>query len=129
MFFMAHYARVNSDNIVVYVTPVSNEMITDEDGVEHEDWAFDHLYSTIPDSIGDRWVQTSYNNNFRRTYAGIGYTWDENQNAFIPPKPFESWIFDEQMVTWIPPTPLPETIEDGEMYVWDEEIGNWRLTY
>jgi hypothetical protein len=60
---VAHYARVNSDNIVTYVTPIPNSMITDENGTEHEDRAIDHLNATVPTSDGDRWIQTSYNNN------------------------------------------------------------------
>jgi hypothetical protein len=120
---MAHYARINSENIVTYVTPIPNEMITDENGVEHEHRALAHLYSTIPDSVNDRWIQTSYNNNFRVRYAGLGYTWNEELNAFIPPKPFDSWILNEDTANWEAPVPMPE---DGN-YVWDEELGNWNL--
>lgn len=123
---MAHYARVNADNIVTYVTPISNDMITDENGVEHEEWALNHLYTTIPDSVGDRWIQTSYNNNFRTRYAGIGFTWDETLDAFIPPKPFESWIFNSETLDWDPPIPMPPITENGPFYYWDEELGNWR---
>ena len=83
---MAHYARVDSNNVVTYVTPIPNEMITDENGVEHEEWGLEHLYKTIPDSVGNRWIQTSYNNNFRKKFAGIGYTYDEKLDAFISPK-------------------------------------------
>jgi hypothetical protein len=126
---MAHYARVNSENIVTYVTPIPNEMITDENGVEHEEWALDHLYSTIPDSVGDRWIQTSYNNNFRVRYAGLGYTWNEELNAFIPPQPYASWILNEETVDWEAPIPMPEVVEGGPLYTWDEELGNWKPVY
>jgi hypothetical protein len=126
---MAHYARVNTDNIVTYVTPIPNEMITDENGVEHEEWALDHLYSTIPDSVDDRWIQTSYNNNFRVRYAGFGYTYNEESNAFIPPKPHESWILNEETADWEAPVPMPESVEGGPLYTWDEEIGNWKPVY
>jgi hypothetical protein len=130
---MAHYARVNSENIVTYVTPIPNEMITDENGVEHEEWALTHLYSTIPDSVNDRWIQTSYNNNFRKRYAGLGYTWDEVRNAFIPPKPYASWTFDEQTLDWEPPIPMPQISDppdsNGPFYIWNEEIGNWQSVY
>jgi len=126
---MAHYARVNSKNIVTYITPISNEIITDENGIEHEELALSHLYSTIPDSVGDRWIQTSYNNNFRKRYAGIGYIWDENLDAFIPPKPFDSWILNPETADWDPPIPMPKEPEGDLFYVWDEEIGNWKLVY
>lgn len=126
---MAHYARVNSDNIVTYVTPIPNSMITDENGIEHEDRAIDHLNATVPTSDGDRWIQTSYNNNFRVRYAGLGYTWDEERNAFIEPKPFESWNFNTETLSWDPPVPMPEVIDGTVGYVWDEDIVNWRSVY
>jgi hypothetical protein len=126
---MAHYARVNTDNIVTYVTPIPNEMITDENGVEHEDWALDHLYDTIPDSVSDRWIQTSYNNNFRVRYSGLGYTWNEELNAFIPPQPYASWILNEETADWEAPVPMPEVVEGGPLYTWDEELVNWKPVY
>lgn len=126
---MAHYARVNSDNVVTYVTPVGNHLITDENGVEHEEWGVKILYETIPDSIGDRWIQTSYNNNFRKRYASIGGTWNEELNAFIPEKIFDSWIFDEENLLWIPPVPFPEVTDDIRGYYWDENIKNWIPQY
>jgi len=126
---MAHYARVNADNIVTYVTPIPNEMITDENGAEHEERALDHLYSTIPDSVDDRWIQTSYNGNFRVRYAGLGYSWNEELNAFIPPKPYESWVLNTETADWEAPVPMPEVVGGGPFYSWDEEIGNWKPVY
>ena len=126
---MAHYARVNSDNIVTYVTPIPNEIITDENGVEHEERALDHLYSTIPDSVGDRWIQTSYNHNFRKRYAGLGFIWNGELDAFIPPKPYDSWTLNTETVDWDPPIPMPEVTEDGTKYDWDESSGNWKPRY
>ena len=119
---MAHYARVNSENVVTFVTPIPNEMITDVNGVEHEDWVLDHLYSTIPDSVGDRWIQTSYNNNFRKKYAGIGYTWNEQLDAFIPPKPYKSWILNQETAEWESPVPYPTNEKDC---IWNEDIKKW----
>lgn len=126
---MAHYARVNSDNIVTYVTPIPNEMITDKNGVEHEEWAYKHLYETIPDSLGDRWIQTSYNHNIRKNYAGLGYTWNETLDAFIPPQPFPSWVLNEETCNWEAPIPTPESMDNGPKYTWDEEVGNWKPIY
>jgi hypothetical protein len=125
---MAHYARVNADNIVTYVTPIPNEMITDENGVEHEHRALSHLYSTIPDSVDDRWIQTSYNGNFRVRYAGIGHTWNEELNAFITSKPYESWVLNEETASWEAPVPMPEITEENKNYIWNEELGEWEAT-
>jgi hypothetical protein len=122
---MAHYARVNPENIVTYVTPIPNELITDENGVEHEERALDHLYNSIPDSRGDRWIQTSYNNNFRTRTAGLGYTWDESLDAFIQPKPYESWSLNEVTKSWEPPIPVPTSNDTDSEYVWDEESRSW----
>ena len=119
---MAHYARVDSNNIVTYVTPIPNEMITDENGVEHEEWGLEHLYKTIPDSVGNRWIQTSYNNNFRKKFAGIGYTYDEKLDAFISPKPYPSWIFNDEIIDWEAPVPLPDQDKD---YFWNEDLKKW----
>lgn len=126
---MAHYARVNSDNIVTYVTPVLNSLITDESGVEHEEWGVKILHETIPDSVGDRWIQTSYNNNFRKRYASIGGTWNEELNAFIPPKAYESWTFDSEELLWAPPVPFPPVEEGVRGYYWDEDVKNWIPEY
>ena len=128
---MAHYARVNSENIVTYVTPIPNEMITDINGNEHEEWAYKHLYETISDSLEDKWVKTSYNNNFRVRYAGIGYTYNETLDAFIPPKPYESWVLNDSTLDWESPVTKPtlteEQIEAHSFYRWDEENGEWVL--
>jgi hypothetical protein len=127
---MAHYARVNSENIVTYVTPVDNEIITDENGIEREELGVSHLYSTIPDSTGDKWIQTSYNKNFRKHYAGIGFSWDDNLNAFIPPKIYNSWILNTETCEWEPPIPMPaESQIGGPSYNWDETLGNWKPVY
>ncbi len=126
---MAHYARVNSDNVVVHVTTLGNDIITDEYGVEHEELGVKHLYNTIPNSVGDRWIQTSYNSNFRGNYAGLGYIWNEELDFFIPPKPYDSWIFNEEAKNWDPPTPKPSFEETQMEYLWDEEIKNWIPIY
>jgi hypothetical protein len=68
------------------------------------------------------WKQTSYNGNFRKNYAGIGYDWDEARNAFVPPKPFNSWVLDENTCQWKAPIPMPT---DGKMYSWNEGTQAW----
>jgi hypothetical protein len=74
--------------------------------------------------VGDSflWVQTSYNGNFRKNYAGIGYTYDKGRDAFIPPKPYSSWILNEDTCLWDAPTPMPD---DGQMYTWNEATQEW----
>ncbi len=116
---MAHFARVNSDNIVTYVTPVRNDLMT-INGVEIPELGIAHLYSTIPDSVGDRWIQTSYNRNFRKNYAGIGCKYDDELDIFIPLQPFLSWSFNRETLEWEAPIPKPEGL-----YMWNEETQEW----
>ena len=103
---MAHYAKVNNDGIVETV------LVADPDYI-----------STLDESF--RWIQTSYNNNFRKNYAGIGYTYDRVRDAFIPPKPMPSSKFVEETCLWEPHTPYPV---DKEIYTqeWDEENLVWK---
>ena len=138
---MAHFARVNSENIVTYVTVVDDLIITDENGIEREELGVEHLKTTIPDSINDRWIQTSYNTSkgihllggtpFRKNFAGIDGTYDEVNDAFVPHKPYESWTLDEETYTWNSPLPQPELTEEqfneGFSYLWSERDQNWRL--
>ena len=72
--------------------------------------------------MSGNWRQTSYNNTFRKNYAGIGYTYDEQRDAFIPPKSYPSWILNEDTCLWDPPTPSPN---DGYNYIWNEETLSW----
>lgn len=111
---MAHYAFLDENNIVTEVITGRNE---DEvvDGIS--DW--EQYYGSLR---GQRCVRTSYNGNIRKNYAGIGYTYDEDRDAFIAPKPFESWLLDEETCRWVAPIPYPA---DGVMYRWNEELGDW----
>jgi hypothetical protein len=124
---MAHFAQLNENNVVIYVTPMSNTLITDEDGKEQESLGIEFLKNQFGDDT--TWVQTSYNNNFRCRYAGIGSIYDESLDAFIPPNPFPSWIFDENSLDWIPPVERPQHIEGGPLYDWNEELKNWVPVY
>ncbi len=74
------------------------------------------------ENLGGRWVQTSYNANFRKNFAGIGYTYDEELDAFIAPKPYESWELNTETARWQSPIPYPQ---DGRVYVWNEESLSW----
>ena len=113
---MAHYAFLDKNNIVteVIVGKDENELL---DGITPELW-----YSNFRNQCC---IRTSYNaniNGFRKNYAGIGYKYDEDRDAFIPPKPFESWILDEQTCRWQAPILMPS---DGKAYQWSEDDLNW----
>ena len=117
---MAHFAQLDASNIVTEVIVVSNQELIGPDGKESEAQgvAFcQSLYGT--ETI---WKQTSYNGKFRKHYAGIGYSYDPVEDAFIPPQPYPSWVFNQQTFRWDPPVPYPA---DGAAYVWDETTTSW----
>lgn len=116
---MAHFARINENNEVVEVVVVDNKILNDVNGVENEAQGVTFLKKLTD---GD-WVQTSYNASFRKNYAGIGFKYDKKLDAFVPPKPYESWLLDEATATWHSPVAYPK---DGGGYVWDEKTGSWR---
>ena len=117
---MAHFAEINSDNIVQRVIVVDNNDCKDAEGNESEavGAAFCH------NLLGGTWKQTSYNGNIRKNYAGIGYTFDEGRDAFIPPKPFSKWTLNEDTCQWEAPVAYPT---DGERYTWNDNKGEWEL--
>lgn len=108
---MAHYAFLNEQNIVTEVIVGIDESDTSQD--------WEQFYGNFR---GQTCKRTSYNNNIRKNFAGIGYTYDETRDAFIPPQPFNSWSLNEQTCLWEAPTPMPT---DGEMYIWDESQQEW----
>ena len=117
---MAYFAKLGTGNIVENVISINNSVITDANGVEQEKLGVDFinkLYNTR-----DVWKQTSYNNNIRKNYAGIGYTYDETRDAFIPPKPYNSWILNEDTCLWEAPIAYPQ---DGNNYKWNESTLTW----
>lgn len=118
---MAHFAKLDRDNIVLEVHVVSNNELLDESGNENEQKGINFLVSLFGDTHSN-WKQTSYNCTFRKNYAGIGYIYDELRDAFIPPKPYPSWILDDDTCRWISPVPYPN---DGKPYSWDEENASW----
>ena len=115
---MAHFAKLDKDNNVIAVHVVNNDVIT-VDGSESEEAGVDFLTSLHGHSL---WKQTSYNGSFRKNYAGIGYTYDVVRDAFIPLKPFASWVLNETTCQWEAPTPMPT---DGKRYSWNEENQEW----
>ena len=136
---MAYFAKLNLNNIVEQVISINNSIITDNNKIEQEQLGVDfinQLYKT-----NDIWKKTSYNTRggkyfnsdntlgdqskaFRKNYAGKGYTYDENRDAFIAPKPFNSWILNEDTCRWESPIPYPT---DGKMYSWNESTLTWDI--
>jgi hypothetical protein len=111
---MAHYAFLDNNNVVIEVITGIDETETIE-GLDTETW-----YGNFRGQVCKR---TSYNNNIRKNYAGIGYTYDATRDAFIAPKPYNSWILDEATCRWQAPTPKPT--EEGKYYSWDEATTSW----
>ncbi len=117
---MAHFAKLDENNKVLAVHVVVNDVIT-IDGNESEQAGIDFLTGLHGHTL---WKQTSYNGTFRKNYAGIDYYYDEARDAFIPPKPFNSWVLDEETCRWNAPSPYPT---DSRIYLWSEDNLNWEL--
>ena len=117
---MAHFAKLDENNVVVDVNVVNNEDILNLEFPDSEPFGIVFLSNWSGGYI--RWRQTSYNSAFRKNYAGIGYTYDPQRDAFIPPKPYESWLLNEDTCQWEPPIPMPN---DGSYYDWDEITTSW----
>jgi hypothetical protein len=115
---MAHFAQINENSIVDQVIVISDDDAPDP-FPESETLGQQFIAGLGLDGV---WKQTSYNRNFRKHYAGIGHTWDEQRDAFIPPKPFPSWVLDETTCGWAAPVPYPD---DGGRYWWDEDATSW----
>lgn len=115
---MAHFAQIDDTWTVLQVIVVHNNELLDN-GVESEAKGVAFCHSLL----GGTWVQTSYNGNIRKNYAGIGYTYDHALDAFIPPKPFASWLLDETTCKWQAPIAMPD---DGAIYAWDEASISWK---
>lgn len=114
---MAHFAKIEN-GVVTQVIVVGNKDTSDANGVEKE-----YIGAAFCERLfGGTWKQTSYNGNIRKNYAGIGFAYDEQRDAFIPPKPYASWTLNEETCNWEPPVPMPEG--DG-MYAWDEDTLSW----
>ena len=133
---MAYFAKLGTGNIVEKVISINNTVITDSNGVEQEQLGIDFinkLYNT-----NDIWKQTSYNTKggvhvkggtpFRKNYAGIGFQYDLQRDAFLPPKPYNSWVLNEDTCFWETPVVLPTTeLSDNQYYSWNESILNWEI--
>jgi hypothetical protein len=119
---MAHFAEIDENNIVTRVLVV---------GDDQEDRGQEFLADDL--GLGGTWKKTSYNTQggvhtlggtpFRKNYAGIGYSFDAEKDAFIPPKPFASWILNEETCNWNAPVEMP--VEEGKFFIWNEETTSW----
>ena len=117
---MAHFVRLEN-NVVVQGIVVSNKDTADEHGVEKEEIGI----AFCSNLLGGTWKQTSYNARIRKNYAGIGYTYDETLDAFVPPKPFNSWLLDEAKAQWKAPVDMPSDASMDKRYTWNEETKSW----
>jgi hypothetical protein len=128
---MASFAKIGLNNKVIEVQSVVNEVLHDSNGIEQENIGIDFLTKLTGYPV---WKQTSYNTHggvhdnggtpLRKNHAGIGYTYDEDRDAFIAPKPFNSWILNEDTCLWNAPVAYPN---DGELYSWNELTLSWDL--
>lgn len=119
---MAHFAQLDENNKVIQVIVVhNNECIID--GIEYEELGINFCKSLF--GLETIWKQTSYNGNIRKNFAGIGYLYDDLRDAFVSPKPFDSWILDDETCLWNAPIPYPN---DGNEYIWNEETVSWILS-
>jgi hypothetical protein len=109
---MAHWAEIDKNKTVLRVLVGDNN---DPEGDEGYKWLIDNL--------GGTWIKTSYNGSIRKNFAGIGYIYDEERDAFYTPQPFPSWTLDEDTCIWQSPTPYPV---DNKLYMWVEENLNWQ---
>ena len=126
---MASFAKIGLNNKVIEVLSVNNEVLKDANGIEQESIGIDFLTKLTDYPL---WKQTSYNANFRKNFAGIGMTYDEDRDAFIPEKPYASWVLNEDTCLWEAPVAMPtltqEQINNQNYYIWNEQNQTWDLT-
>ena len=118
---MAHFAELNTDSVVVRVLVVKDSDTADEYGNEVEQIGIDFCTSYF----GGNWKQTSFNNRIRKHFAGINYTYYSSLDAFVPPKPHNSWLLNEETCTWYPPVETPHDPNNKRTWEWDEVTTTW----
>jgi len=122
---MAHFAEINENNEVIRVIRVDNNQIIDKETGKESEILGKQFCQQL---FGGNWLQTSYNNNFRKRYAAIGYTYNQEYDAFLMPKPYPSWVFNEETLNWDPPIPQPTDIisnPEQKTPIWNEEKLGW----
>jgi hypothetical protein len=119
---MAHFAELDSNNVVLRVVVIDNKDTADASGIEKE-----HIGAAFCERLfGGIWKQTSYNGNIRKNFAGIGYSYMPAPiDGFAAPRPYSSWNLDPDDCQWVAPVPMPT---DGQMYSWNEESQSWEVT-
>lgn len=115
---MAHFAKIEN-NKVTQVIAIQNDDCGNLFFPDSESHGQKFIKSI---GLNGHWLQTSYNKTFRKHYAATGFTYDKTEDAFLPPKPFDSWILDKETYQWISPNPMPV---DGTLYLWDEDSKSW----
>jgi hypothetical protein len=134
---MASFAKLNNNNIVLKVESVVDDVLKDSNGIEQEQLGINFL-KTLYNEPNAIWKQTSYNTHggvhnknstpLRKNHASVGYKYDEDRDAFIPPKPFNSWILNETTCLWEAPVAKPTAqLEENQYYSWNESIINWEV--
>lgn len=119
---MAHFAKIDENNIVQEIVVVNNNVIIDDQNNESEQIGINFCKSLYGQNTN--WIQASYNSNFRKQFPNIGYKYDSSKNKFIAPQPYPSWNLDSDD-DWQPPTPYPD---DGSVYIWNESTTQWDLS-
>ncbi len=125
---MAHFAKINSENLVTEVIVINNDVILDSNGEEQESLGVDFCKQIYGDGT---YKQTSYNSKIRKNMATVGSTYDTSRDAFIRPKRYSSWVLDESTCRWIPPVEQPSDSEangGNVLYHWDESSNNWKVS-
>lgn len=124
---MAHFAELDENNVVLRVVVIANADTHDINGIESEEIGIATCKKLF--GVNTRWRQTSYNDGMRKRFAGVGSTYDEVLDAFVPPKVFSSWVLNTEEASWEAPVPMPQLTEEeraqGYRYTWNEDIVNW----
>lgn len=123
---MAHFAQLDDNNKVIQIVVINDIDCTDNNGIEQEEIGINFCKSLFGENT--IWKQTSYNNRIRKNYAGVNYFYDEELDAFIPPKPYASWVLDLNTCRWKAPIDLPDDSGVGfnqKSYNWNEETLSW----
>ena len=118
---MAHFAQLDDNNVVIQVIVVGNDQLLDENGQEQEALGV----AFCQQLFGGNWKQTSYNNRFRVRYSGIGFSYNPDLDAFVPPKPYPSWVLNTGTASWDAPEPKPSGELLGRKYTWNEANLRW----
>lgn len=119
---MAYFAQLNENNEVLQVISINNKVVGEPELSFPQTEPLGQSFISNELQLSGEWKQTSYNKSFRKNYAGIYFTYDQERDAFIPPKPYTSWLLNEDTCQWEAPVPYPN---DGKVYLWNEKTKQW----